>query len=157
MRVGFGVDVHRFSDEGTVRLCGIEVDDTRGIEATSDGDVALHALIDALLGAAGVGDIGMHFPSSDPRWAGSDSAELLAAALAEIVSVGYSPSQVDVTIIAESVRISPHREAMRARLASLLNLRVDDVSVKATSTDGLGFLGTGEGIAATAVATIAEH
>lgn len=157
MRVGFGVDVHRFSDEGTVRLCGVDVDGTRGVAATSDGDVALHALIDALLGAAGVGDIGTHFPSSDPRWAGSDSAELLAAALAEIVSVGYAPSQVDVTIIAETVRISPHREAMRANLASLLNLRVDDVSVKATTTDGLGFLGTDEGIAATAVATIAER
>ncbi len=157
MRVGLGVDVHRFSDEGTVILCGVVVDDTRGIAATSDGDVALHAVIDALLGAAGVGDIGIHFPSSDPRWEGSDSADLLAAALAEIVIAGYSPSQVDVTIIAEEVRISPHREEMRARLAELLNLRVDAVSVKATTTDGLGFLGSDEGIAATAVATIEER
>ncbi len=124
------------------------------MEATSDGDVAAHALCDALLGAAALGDLGEHFPSDDPRWQDADSMEMLRTVVALLAEAGWVPSSVDVTVVAETVRVAPHRPAMRDRIAAVLGLDVSAVSVKATTTDGLGFLGAGDAIAATAVATI---
>lgn len=154
MRIGFGVDAHRFAAEGTVVLAGVLVDGSRGVAATSDGDVAAHAVADALLGAAALGDLGDHFPSSDPRWQGADSLEMLAAVVALVAANGYRVSSVDVTVAAETVRVAPHRQAMRANLAHRLGVEVGAVSVKATSTDGLGWLGADEGIAATSVVVL---
>lgn len=154
MRVGWGYDAHRIGGDGPMMLGGVAVASERGLEGTSDGDVALHALADALLGAAALGDLGMHFPSSDPRWAGADSRELLARVMAEVQGAGYAVQSVDVTIIAETVRVAPHRDAMRATIAAVLLVDVAQVSVKATTTDGMGFLGRDEGVAATAVAVL---
>ncbi|HUU61778.1 MAG TPA: 2-C-methyl-D-erythritol 2,4-cyclodiphosphate synthase [Acidimicrobiia bacterium] len=156
MRVGWGADVHRFGGPGPIRLGGVVVDESRGVEATSDGDVLAHAVADALLGAAALGDLGALFPSSDPRWRGADSMTLLAAVVGRLPSAGWRVSSVDATVIAEKVRVSPHREAIRRRLAEVLEVEVDRVSVKATSTDGLGLLGRDEGLAAVAVAVLAE-
>jgi 2-C-methyl-D-erythritol 2,4-cyclodiphosphate synthase len=124
--------------------------------ATSDGDVAAHAVCDALLGAAGLGDLGQHFPSSDPQWAGAASLGMLSRVVALAAEVGVVAEFVDVTVVAEDVRVSPHRDAIRQGLASVLGLAQGDVSVKATTTDGLGLIGRGEGIAAMAVVT-ARH
>ncbi len=154
MRVGFGVDVHRFGGDGPVWLGGIPIDSPRGVEATSDGDVALHALADALLGAAALGDLGTHFPSSDSRWEDAASSELLTAVTAMVRNAGFAIRSVDVTVIVQAIRVEPHRAAMRAAIAGSLGLETDAVSVKATTTDGLGVLGRGEGIAATAVAVL---
>lgn len=154
MRIGYGLDVHRFGGDPPIVLGGVVVDDARGVDATSDGDVAVHALIDALLGAAALGDVGHHFPSSDPRWHGASSLRLLAHAVVLLRDEGWSVGTVDVTVVAERVRVAPHREVMRARLAEVLDVEVGAVSVKATTTDGLGFAGRDEGIAAHAVATI---
>ncbi|GMQ86688.1 MAG: hypothetical protein BMS9Abin07_2279 [Acidimicrobiia bacterium] len=153
-RVGWGFDAHRFGPGGPVVLCGIVVDDGRGVEATSDGDVAAHALIDALLGAVGLGDLGTHFASDDPDMQGADSMELLARVRRLVENESYRVGNVDVTIISQSVRVAPHREAMRAALSQVLRIDVDAVSVKATSTDGMGSIGADEGIAAAAVATV---
>ena len=154
MRVGWGFDAHRIGGDGPMRICGVIVDDSRGLVGTSDADVALHAVTDALLGAGALGDLGQHFPSSDPRWIDADSADLLAQVIGMLDATGAGATNVDVTIIAEKVRISPHREAMRQRLADLLRLPVSHVSVKATTTDGMGYLGRDEGVAATAVVTL---
>lgn len=154
MRVGFGVDVHAFTDTGRVVLGGVVVDESRGVHATSDGDVVIHAVIDALLGAAALGDLGEHFPSSDPRWENVDSVELLTAALEILEAQGFEPCQVDVTVIAQEVRVAPHREEIRRNLARTLGIPMSQVSVKATTTDHLGFLGADEGIAATAIAVV---
>lgn len=148
------MDAHRLDDRPPVLLAGVEVDHGRGVEATSDGDVAAHAVIDALLGAAALGDIGTHFPSSDPRWRDADSMGMLAEALRKVRSADWRPAFCDVTVIAQSIRVSPHRPAVRQALAEGLGLEVDQVSVKATTTDGLGWLGRGEGIAATATVTL---
>ena len=156
MRVGWGADVHRFGGPGPIRLGGVVVDESRGVEATSDGDVLAHAVADALLGAAALGDLGALFPSSDPRWRGADSMTLLAAVVGRLPAAGWRVSSLDATVIAEKVRVSPHREAIRRRLAEVLEVEVDRVSVKATSTDGLGLLGRDEGLAAVAVAVLAE-
>jgi 2-C-methyl-D-erythritol 2,4-cyclodiphosphate synthase len=154
MRVGFGFDAHRIGGDGPLMLAGIEVAADRGLIGTSDADVAVHALIDALLGAAALGDIGTYFPSSDSRWEGADSLDLLTDVVATIGSAGYQIGSVDLTVVAQNVRVAPHRETMRARLAEKLGIAVDSVSVKATTTDALGFLGRDEGIGATAVAVI---
>jgi 2-C-methyl-D-erythritol 2,4-cyclodiphosphate synthase len=154
MRVGFGFDAHRTGGDGPLKLAGIEVAADRGLIGTSDADVAVHALIDALLGAAALGDIGTYFPSSDPRWKGADSLDLLAEVVATVTEAGYQIGSVDLTIVAQTVRVAPHREAMRARLAGALGTAVGSISVKATTTDALGFLGRDEGIGATAVAVI---
>ncbi len=154
MRVGQGIDSHRFGGDGPLVLGGVVVDEIRGVEATSDGDVLTHAVIDALLGAAGIGDLGAHYPSSDERWHGARSLDLLADTVEKLRRAGWVPSNVDATVVAQSVRISPHRERMREMLAGPLGVDVSAVSVKATTTDRLGFTGRDEGLAAIAVAAI---
>jgi 2-C-methyl-D-erythritol 2,4-cyclodiphosphate synthase len=154
MRVGWGIDAHRFGGPGPILLGGVVVDAARGVEATSDGDVLAHAVADALLGAAALGDLGALFPSNDPRWRGADSTALLAEAMGRVAAVGYRVASLDATVIAEQVRVAPHREAIRQRLAAVLGMEPDAVSVKATSTDGLGFLGRDEGLAAVVVAVL---
>jgi 2-C-methyl-D-erythritol 2,4-cyclodiphosphate synthase len=155
MRVGIGFDAHRFDAAAPpLRLGGVIVDDHRGVAATSDGDVLAHAVADALLGAAALGDMGSHFPSSDPRWEGADSLELLRQVTQAIAAVGFRPGAIDATVVAQSVAVAPHRSQMRAALAGALGIDADQVSVKATTTDGMGSIGNDEGIAALAVATI---
>ena len=154
MRVGHGFDAHRLGGDPPLVLGGVVVDEGHGLVATSDGDVAIHALTDALLGAAALGDLGTHFPSSDPRWEGSSSLDLLARAVELLGERGLGVVNVDVTIIAQSIRVAPHREAMRSAIAGVLGVGEEAVSVKATTTDGLGFLGRDEGIAALATATV---
>jgi 2-C-methyl-D-erythritol 2,4-cyclodiphosphate synthase len=156
VRVGWGFDAHRFGGPGPTRLGGVAVDENRGVEATSDGDVLAHAVADALLGAAALGDLGALFPSQDPRWRGVDSMELLAEVVARVRAAGYRVFSLDATVIAEKVRVAPHREAICRRLAEMLDVGVARVSVKATSTDGLGFLGRDEGLAAVAAVVLAE-
>jgi 2-C-methyl-D-erythritol 4-phosphate cytidylyltransferase/2-C-methyl-D-erythritol 2,4-cyclodiphosphate synthase len=151
---GMGFDVHAFSGEGPVMLGGIQVPHSRGLAGHSDADVVLHAITDALLGAAGLGDIGEHFPPSDPRWKGADSSLFLAQAVELVRGKGALIDHIDCTVVAEAPKIGPHRDAMRARIAEIAGLRVDQVSVKATTTEGLGFTGRREGIAAQAVASI---
>lgn len=155
-RIGQGYDVHAFTDGDHVMLGGVRIPYDRGLEAYSDGDVALHALCDALLGAAALGDIGKHFPPSDERWAGADSRELLNGVAGLLSGAGWQLVNVDLTIVCEQPKISPHVSAMRAAIAPLLGLGEDAVSVKATTTEKLGFCGRGEGIAALAVALIRQ-
>jgi 2-C-methyl-D-erythritol 2,4-cyclodiphosphate synthase len=140
-----------------VLLTGVVADTTRGIEATSDGDVAAHALIDALLGAAALGDIGSHYPAEDPRWTDADSMAMLADAAGRVVGSGYRISSVDLTVVSETVRVDPIRQEMRAAVAATLQIPLAAVSVKATSSDGLGFTGRDEGLAAFAVAVLEEE
>jgi 2-C-methyl-D-erythritol 2,4-cyclodiphosphate synthase len=154
MRVGWGFDVHRFRANGRVLLAGVLVDEQRGVEATSDGDVLAHATADALLGAAALGDLGAHFPSSDPQWADADSLAILADVVARVRSAGYRVASVDATVVAETARVAPHRDAIRSSLAAVLRVDLPAVSVKATTTDGLGFLGRDEGLAAMVVAVV---
>ena len=135
-------------------LGGVIVDPDRGLEATTDGDVVVHAVVDALLGAAALDDIGTHFPSGDERWRGASSLELLEATRDMLRDLGFAIVNVDVTVIAQRVRIGPHRSAMRRHIAEALVIGVDVVSVKATTTDRLGFTGRDEGIAAMAVASL---
>lgn len=137
-----------------MRLCGVTIASPVGLEGHSDGDVALHAVVDALLGAVGAGDIGEHFPAADDRWLGVDSRELLAAAVDIIRARGFHVVNCDLTIIGERPRVAPHRELLRRTLADLLAVSTDAVSVKATTTEGLGFVGRGEGLAAIAVALV---
>jgi 2-C-methyl-D-erythritol 4-phosphate cytidylyltransferase/2-C-methyl-D-erythritol 2,4-cyclodiphosphate synthase len=153
-RTGMGFDVHAFSGPGPVMLGGIEVPHGRGLAGHSDADVVLHAITDALLGAAGLGDIGEHFPPTDPIWKGMSSDRFLAHAAALVRERGAIIDHVDCTIIAEEPKVGPHRSAMRARIAEIAGLALDQVSVKATTTEGLGFTGRREGIAAQAVASI---
>jgi 2-C-methyl-D-erythritol 4-phosphate cytidylyltransferase / 2-C-methyl-D-erythritol 2,4-cyclodiphosphate synthase len=153
-RTGMGFDVHAFAGEGPVILGGVEVPHSRGLAGHSDADVVLHAITDALLGAAGLGDIGEHFPPSDPQWKGAQSSLFLAHAATLVRGLGAIIDHVDCTIIAEEPKIGPHRPAMRARIAEIAGLSLDQVSVKATTTEGLGFTGRREGIAAQAVASI---
>ncbi len=152
-RVGWGMDAHRFGGEPPLLLAGVVADSGRGVEATSDGDVVAHAVADALLGAAGLGDLGTHFPSDDARWRDADSMELLSNVAGMAAAAGCRVTGLDVTVIAQTVRVAPHRDAMRSALAVRLGLDPADVSVKATSTDRMGFTGRDEGIAAVAVVT----
>lgn len=154
-RIGTGFDVHRFGPGDAVTLCGLRIPYGRGLLGHSDADVGLHALTDAILGALGEGDIGQHFPPSDPRWKGVDSAAFLAHAGTLAAARGAAIRHLDVTLICEGPKVGPHREAMRARIAEILGLAPARISVKATTTEGLGFTGRGEGIAAQAVATLA--
>jgi 2-C-methyl-D-erythritol 4-phosphate cytidylyltransferase/2-C-methyl-D-erythritol 2,4-cyclodiphosphate synthase len=154
IRTGSGFDVHRFGPGDSVMLCGIAVPHGQGLQGHSDADVALHALTDALLGAIAAGDIGQHFPPSDPQWRGAASDRFLAHAAALVREASGTIVNVDVTIICERPRIGPHRQAMVGRVAAILGLPATRVSVKATTTEGLGFTGRGEGIAAQAIASV---
>lgn len=153
-RTGTGFDVHGFSGEGPVMLGGIEVPSERGLAGHSDADVVLHAITDALLGAAALGDIGEHFPPSDPQWKGVSSDRFLAHAAELVRALGGCIDHVDCTIVCEAPRLSPYRGAMRCRIADIMGISEGQVSVKATTTEGMGFTGRREGIAAQATATI---
>ena len=153
-RVGWGMDAHRLGDQPPLLLAGVEVDSRRGVIATSDGDVVAHAVADALLGAAALGDLGAFFPSSDPQWKNADSMELLLRVVKLVRAASWQTSFCDVTVISESVRVAPHRQSVRASLAEALGLRIEEISVKATTTDGLGWLSGDEGIAAMATVTV---
>lgn len=154
IRTGTGFDVHRLAAGEELWLCGIRIEHEKGLAGHSDADVALHAVVDAILGAAGKGDIGDHFPPSDPQWRGAPSSRFVQHAVTLAAQEGLAIGNVDLTIICEEPRIGPHRQAMRGRLADLLGVAPGAVSVKATTTEGLGFTGRGEGIAAQAVATL---
>ena len=153
-RIGQGYDVHRFAPEGTLVVGGVEVSREIGVVAHSDGDVLLHALCDALLGAIAAGDIGAWFPDTDPLWRGADSGALLATVVDHLHGRGYRVVNVDSTVIAQVPRMAPHVAAIRERVAQLLQVPVDAVAVKATTSEGLGFVGRREGIAAQAVALV---
>lgn len=153
-RVGFGYDAHRFGGDGPVILAGVSIEHGSGVIGTSDADVACHAVCDALLGAGALGDLGEFFPSDDQRWHGADSLEFVSACGNMVRESGFEIGNLDVTVIVESIRVSPHRQAMRENLAAALGLPIDDVSVKATTTDGLGWIGSDEGLAAHAVVVI---
>ena len=154
LRIGTGYDVHRLAEGEELWLCGVRIPHDRGLAGHSDADVAIHALVDAILGALGAGDIGSHFPPSDPQWKGASSDRFLRHAVALAQAGGYRIGNIDLTLICEAPKIGPHRETMRARLAELLGTGIDAVSVKATTTEKLGFTGRSEGIAAQAVATL---
>ena len=154
VRVGSGYDVHRLEAGEDLWLCGVRIEHSHGLSGHSDADVAIHALVDAILGAAAAGDIGQHFPPSDPQWRGASSDRFLGHAVKLAGEAGYAVGNVDVTIICEAPKIGPHREAMRTRLAAIIGLDPACVSVKATTTERLGFTGRGEGIAAQATATL---
>ncbi|MBR7619930.1 bifunctional 2-C-methyl-D-erythritol 4-phosphate cytidylyltransferase/2-C-methyl-D-erythritol 2,4-cyclodiphosphate synthase [Phenylobacterium sp. 20VBR1] len=154
VRTGFGVDAHRWGPGEAVWLCGVKIDHDQTLIGHSDADAGLHALTDAILGAIGEGDIGQHFPPTDPQWKGASSDRFLAHAAGLVTARGGAILNVDVTLICERPKIRPHRDAMRARLAELLDLPFDRVSVKATTTEGMGFTGRGEGLMAQAVATV---
>ncbi|MDP6708970.1 MAG: bifunctional 2-C-methyl-D-erythritol 4-phosphate cytidylyltransferase/2-C-methyl-D-erythritol 2,4-cyclodiphosphate synthase [Alphaproteobacteria bacterium] len=154
VRVGNGFDVHRFEAGDHVMLCGVAVPHDAGLKGHSDADVGLHALTDAVLGTIGAGDIGQHFPPSEPEWRGAPSEDFLRHAAALVVAAGGCIAHVDLTLILERPKVGPHRDRMRANVARILDLAVERVSVKATTTERLGFLGRGEGIAAQATATV---
>lgn len=155
VRIGQGFDVHKLvPSEGTMRLCGIDLESDVMCEGHSDADVGLHAIVDALLGAIAAGDIGQHFPPSDPQWKGCDSTHFVQHAKTLVEQAGGIIRHVDLTIIGEKPKVNPHRDAMREKIAELLQMGLGQVSVKATTTEKLGFTGRGEGIAAQAVATI---
>jgi 2-C-methyl-D-erythritol 2,4-cyclodiphosphate synthase len=156
MRIGTGFDVHAFGPGDFIMLGGVRVPHSRGVVAHSDGDVALHALCDALLGAAALGDIGEHFANHDPRWRGAASAHFVKEVLAMLAPLKLGIANVDITVLAEAPKIAPHREAMRTQIAALLEVPPERVNVKATTTEGLGFLGRAEGIAAQAAVLLYE-
>jgi 2-C-methyl-D-erythritol 4-phosphate cytidylyltransferase/2-C-methyl-D-erythritol 2,4-cyclodiphosphate synthase len=154
LRTGMGYDVHRLAEGEELWLAGVRIEHDKGLAGHSDADVALHAIVDALLGAIAQGDIGSHFPPSDPQWKGANSDRFVEHAARLVRKAGYSVGNIDLTIICEAPKIGPHRDAMRARIAELLGVDITAISVKATTTERLGFTGRGEGIAAQAVATV---
>jgi 2-C-methyl-D-erythritol 4-phosphate cytidylyltransferase/2-C-methyl-D-erythritol 2,4-cyclodiphosphate synthase len=154
IRTGMGFDVHAFDDGDHVVLGGIRIAYHRGLKGHSDADVVLHAIVDALLGALGDGDIGAHFPPSDPQWRGASSDRFLQFAIERVKARGGTVAHLDTTIVCEAPKIGPHREAMRKRIADIAGISLDRVAVKATTSEGLGFTGRGEGIAAYATATV---
>lgn len=154
LRIGIGIDAHALVEGVPLVLGGVAIGHPRGLAGHSDGDVIAHALADALLGAAGLADIGTLFPSGDERWRGADSLLLLADAYARVQGAGYELLSADCVLVGEEPRIAPHREQMRARLAGKLGVPADRVNVRATTTDRLGFTGRGEGLAAQAVALL---
>jgi 2-C-methyl-D-erythritol 2,4-cyclodiphosphate synthase len=156
-RVGFGYDAHRLAAGRELRLGGVLVPFEQGLVGHSDADALLHAITDALLGAAALGDIGTHFPPSDARWKDADSRDLLRGAARVLSEAGWVVDNVDSTVVAERPRLGPHIPAMRAEIARTLGLAVEQVSVKAKTTEGLGFTGSGEGMAAYAVALISPR
>ena len=154
IRTGTGFDVHRLAEGEELWLCGVRIEHDRGLAGHSDADVGLHAVVDAILGACALGDIGQHFPPSDPRWKDAASGRFVAHAVALAADAGYAIGNVDLTLICEAPKIGPHREAMRMKLAALLGVEPGQVSIKATTSERLGFTGRGEGIAAQAAATL---
>ncbi len=154
LRIGIGIDAHALVEGVPLVLGGVAIGHPRGLAGHSDGDVIAHALADALLGAAGLADIGTLFPSGDERWRGADSLLLLSDAYARVQGAGYELLSADCVLVGEEPRIAPHREQMRARLAGKLGVPADRVNVRATTTDRLGFTGRGEGLAAQAVALL---
>ena len=156
MRIGHGFDVHAFEDGDFITLGGVQIPHSHGLKAHSDGDVALHALADALLGAAALGDIGKHFPDTEEQWAGADSRGLLRHVVSLIDNKGSRVGNVDITIIAQAPKMAPHIEDMRSAIAADLCVRIDDVNVKATTTEKLGYVGRKEGIAVHAVALLLD-
>jgi 2-C-methyl-D-erythritol 2,4-cyclodiphosphate synthase len=156
LRVGIGFDAHGFSAEAALVLGGVELPGERGLAGHSDGDVVAHALVDALLGAAGLGDIGSFFPSSEAEWKGASSLLFLERAMAAVREAGYELVNADCVLIGEQPRLAPVRAEMEGRLAGALGVETGSVSVRATTTDGLGFTGRGEGLAAQAVALLSR-
>ena len=154
IRTGTGFDVHRLAEGEELWLCGVRIEHDRGLAGHSDADVGLHAVVDAILGACALGDIGQHFPPSDARWKSAASDQFVTHAVTLAKDAGYTVGNVDLTLICEAPKIGPHREAMRTKLAALLGVEPRQVSIKATTTERLGFTGRGEGIAAQAVATL---
>ena len=156
-RVGTGFDVHRLVENRKLIICGIEVPHTKGLLGHSDADVALHALSDALLGAAALGDIGKHFPDTDPKFKDADSGKLLQEVVRKVQELGWQVNNVDITIMAQRPKLASYIPAMRQRVAALLNVDLDAVNVKATTTEKLGFVGREEGLATEAVASIIKY
>ena len=154
IRVGLGYDSHPFQDGRPLILAGVLIEHPRGLAGHSDGDAALHGVIDALLGAAGLGDIGEQFPDTDPQWKDADSADLLKRTAATLDGAGWRPVNCDVTILAEAPKLAPHKPQMRTRIAELLGLPVDAVSVKAKTNEKMGWVGRREGIAAIAAVLV---
>jgi len=154
IRTGLGIDTHAFAPGRPLILGGVEVPSEQGLQGWSDADVLTHAIMDALLGAAGLGDIGQHFPDTDETWKGADSIALLRDVVADLRGRGCTIANVDVTVVLERPKLAPHREAMRERLADALGIAPGAVNVKATTGEGMGFVGRGEGAAALAVATL---
>ncbi len=154
IRIGQGIDVHPFDESRPLILGGVRIAEKGGLAGHSDADAVLHAVTDALLGAAGAGDIGQYFPSDDPQWKGGDSSRFVREAKTIVAEMNAEISNIDITIIAQKPRIAPHREAIAAHIAKLLDLPRGHVNVKATTTDRLGFIGRGEGICAMAVVLI---
>ena len=146
MRIGFGYDSHRFDETRPLMLGGVRIPDSPGLKGHSDADVLIHAVIDALLGAAALGDIGSHFPDTDVRWKGADSAELLASVVAEVRAAGYRVGNIDATVICERPRLRPYVDAIRTRLASLLGVDIGAVSVKGKTNERMDDVGAGVGI-----------
>jgi 2-C-methyl-D-erythritol 2,4-cyclodiphosphate synthase len=157
IRIGQGYDAHRFTDGGQLMLGGVAIEYEKSLAAHSDGDVALHALCDALLGAAAMGDIGRHFPDTDQNFKGIDSRILLRNVCAKLTAQGYAIGNVDVTIVAQKPKLASYIDRMRATIATDLNIEIDVVNVKATTTEGMGFEGRGEGISASAVALLDKN
>jgi len=156
MRIGYGYDAHRLKKGRRFVLCGVEIQSDFGPDGHSDADVATHALMDAILGAAALGDIGRHFPDSDERWHGADSLELLKTVNRMVKEKGFSLGNADITIVLEAPRLAPYIEQMRARLAGALEVDIGRLSVKATTTEKMGFTGSGEGISSSAVVLLNE-
>jgi 2-C-methyl-D-erythritol 2,4-cyclodiphosphate synthase len=154
-RIGQGYDVHAFGSGDHLMLGGVRIPHTMGVTAHSDGDVVLHALCDALLGALALGDIGMHFPDTDPQWRGADSRVFLRHVAGLLHAHGYAVLNVDTTVLAEAPRLGKHRDAMRATIAADLAISIDQVNIKATTSEGLGFIGKREGLACHAIALLA--
>ncbi len=155
-RIGFGFDSHRFESGRPLMLAGVRVDYDRGLAGYSDGDAALHALIDAMLGAASLGDIGEMFPDTDPKWAGADSGRLTTEAVGQLAVMGWEVVNCDITIITESPNLGSYKEAMRERVADLLGVDAVSVGLKAKTAEGMGLIGAGEGLVAFAVVLIEE-
>ncbi len=153
-RIGMGMDAHRFAPDRPLKLCGVTIPHDQGLVGHSDADVALHALCDALLGALALGDIGHHFPDTDPRYKGAPSSLFVQTVLGKVRDQGWQVGNVDITLIAQAPALAPHREAMRQSVAELLDIGLDVVSVKATTTDRMGFVGRGEGVAAIVVVSL---
>lgn len=157
IRVGYGYDVHEFVDGRPLILGGIHIPYSRGLKGHSDADVLLHSVTDALLGALALGDIGMHFPDTDPAWEGADSAKLLAKVVQMVNERGWSVVNVDATVVAELPKLRPYIDGIRKRIAGLLYVNLDDVSVKATTSEMMGFVGREEGIVAHAMTLLESH